>query len=385
MSERGGIGMKDVKPQLQARARELAKDLVPNGVARGDIWQARSPRREGSAPTSFCIWISRDDRAGGFKDYALGESGDVFKTIEFCLANVNGPKQALDWAKSWLGIEGASRATVQRVKAEARERSAEAEKADAAEKERKRKLTRKIWLSGGPLVPGTPAWTYLESARSIPMSKICATHAPGVFRAAPRCTYFWPELQEGDTAGGEDQAYFRAKRPRDGKSYHPALLAAMSPVNGGPNAGLHRTYLRGDGLGKADVPGAKKMIGQVSGCAINIWRGETGLSPGEAAKRGIKTPLLVCEGIEDALSIVSKRPDLRVWALGSLAQLASLPRPECASNLIIFADNDWEGSAAAEQLERASARLSRLLPTTIAKLEGFKDPNEALMAGQLNV
>lgn len=379
-----GIGMKDVKPQLQARARELARDLVPNGVARGDIWQARSPRRADSAPTSFCIWIGRDDRAGGFKDWAAGEAGDVFKTIEYCLANVNGPKEALAWAKGWLGIEGASRAAIQRVKAEARAKAEEAEKADAEARERKRRNARKIWLSGGELTPETVAWKYLTVARAIPMERICAMHRPGVFRAASRCAYVWPKLEAGDSAGGEDREYFLAKRPRGGISHHPALLTAMSPVNGGKNGGLHRTYLREDGLGKADVPGAKKMIGQISGCAIFLWRGETGLSPGEAGKRGKKTPLLVCEGIEDALSIVAERPDLRIWPLGSLAQLSSLPWPDCASELIVFADNDWEGSAAWSQMEKAAARLARLGPTRIAKLDGFKDPNEALM-GRVSV
>ena len=385
MSERG-LGMKDVKPQLQSIARELAREFVPNGRAKGDIWQAPSPRRAKSAPTSFCIWIDRTDRAGGFKDFVTGESGDVFATIEYCLQNVNGPKEALAWAKARLGLDGPmDKAKVERVKAEARVKAAEAEAADEKERARKRAFARSVWLAGGDLKPGTPAWTYLTSARHIPLAKLWNIRPIGSLKSAAAIKYHWPELQPGDSAGGEDQAYFRGKRPRDGVSSHPGLLATMSPVNGGKNAGLHRTFLRSDGLGKADVPTPKRMMGQIAGCTIPIWRGETGLSPGQAIKQKKQGTLIVCEGIEDALSIASVAPRFRVWASGSLAGLTSMPWPECASDLIIFADNDWEGSQAATQLDKAVKRLSRLGPTKVARVDGFKDANEALMRGALSL
>lgn len=381
-----GVGISEVKPILQSRARELARHLIPDGTAKGDIWQARSPRRSDGARTSFCIWIDNTDRAGGFKDFVTGEAGDVFGLLEYCLSNVSGPKDALAWAKAWLGMDGPmDKARIERVRAEASSKAADREKADEEERARKRKFARAVWLAGGDLKPGTPAWTYLSDARRIPMAKLWAIRPINSLKSAREIKYHWPQLEEGDSAGGEDQAYFRAQRPRSGVSGHPGLLATMSPVNGGKNAGLHRTFLREDGLGKADVPTPKRMMGQITGCAIKLWRGETGLSPSAANKQGRTSPLIVCEGIEDALSIASVAPQYRVWATGSLAGLASLPFPDCASDLIIFADNDWAGSQAAQQLDKAVTRLSRLGPTRVARIEGHKDANAALMNGDLKI
>jgi hypothetical protein len=383
MSVRQGLGMRDVKPQLQAIARELARELVPNGKAKGDIWQAPSPRRSNGAPTSFCIWIGADDRAGGFKDFVTGEAGDVFATIEYCLANVNDPKEALAWAKARLGLDGPmDKARIQRVKAEAKVKAAAAAEADEKEKERKRAFARNVWLGGRELAPGCPAWTYLTEARRIPMQKLYAVRPIGSLRSAKAIKYHWPKLEIGDSAGGEDQAWYRSKRPRSGISIHPGLLATMAPVNGGKNAGLHRTFLADDGRGKAEVPTPKRMMGQLSGCWIPLWRGKSGLSPRKAASKGEKGVTVVCEGIEDGLSIAISDLDLRVCAVGSLAGLTSLPFPDCASELIVFADNDWEGSQAALQLDKAVTRLSRLGPTRVARLPAHhKDPNEVLMQG----
>jgi hypothetical protein len=383
MTVRQGIGMRDVKPQLQAIARELARELVPNGKAKGNIWQAPSPHRSNSAPTSFCIWIGGDDRAGGFKDFVTGEAGDVFATIEYCLANVSGPKEALAWAKARLGLDGPmDKARIQRVKAEAKVKAAAAAELDEKEKERKRAFARNVWLAGRPLEEGTEAWVYLTEARRIPMEKLYAVRPIGALRSARSIKYHWPKLEIGDSAGGEDQAWFRSKRPRSGISSHPGMLATMAPVNGGKNAGLHRTFLAEGGRGKADVPTPKRMMGQLSGCWIPLWRGKTGLSPRNAAKKGEKSVTVVCEGIEDGLSIATADPSLRVCAVGALGGLTSMPFPDCASELIVFADNDWEGSQAAAQLDKAVARLSRLGPTRVARLPAhLKDPNEVLMQG----
>lgn len=383
MTARQGIGMRDVKPQLQAIARELARELVPNGRAKGDIWQAPSPRRANSAATSFCIWIGPDDRAGGFKDFVTGESGDVFATIEYCLANVSDAKEALAWAKARLGLDGPmDKARIQRVKAEAREKAKQAAIDDEKERERKRAFARNVWLGGRPLEPGSAAWTYLTIARRIPMEKLYAVRPIGSLRSAVELKYHWPKLELDDTEGGEDQAWLRSKRPRSGISVHPGMLATMAPVNGGKNAGLHRTFLADDGKGKAVVPTPKRMMGQISGCWIPLWRGKSGLSPRNAAKKGDRSVTVVCEGIEDGLSIATEDMDLRVCAVGALAGLTSMPFPDCASELIVFADNDWEGSQAAVQLDKAVTRLARLGPTRVARLPAnLKDPNEVLMQG----
>ena len=68
----------------------------------------------------------------------------------------------------------------------------------------------------------------------------------------------------------------------------PAMLAM---VEGCDTFAAHRTYLRADGTGKADLEPAKAMLGAVQGGAVRL-SGEPG-------------PLVVCEGLETGLSLAS--------------------------------------------------------------------------------
>jgi hypothetical protein len=60
----------------------------------------------------------------------------------------------------------------------------------------------------------------------------------------------------------------------------------IAMVEGAGGAAVHRTYLRADGAGKADVTQAKMMLGRCAGGAVRLSDG-----PG---------PLVVAEGIETA-------------------------------------------------------------------------------------
>lgn len=382
-ARKSGLGMADIKPRLQAIAGHLARELAPGGRPNGIYYYVRSPKRAEGSMTSFVIWTGGGDKAGGFKDFVTGEAGDVFALIEYCLSNVNSPAEALAWAKQRLGLTDQSPAVVRRVKAEAKARNAEQDKADEEARERKRRNARKIWLAGEALTPKSLACLYLAEARAIPMHRLMRTRPPGAIRSHPGLAYYWDtEDVLRDRYDEEEAEFWISRRPRSGLSYHPAMVSAMSPINGGANGGLHRTWLARDGRGKAQVPTAKKMMGQVTGCAINVWRGETELSPAAAVKQGRQGPLVVTEGIEDAFSIAAVRPALRVWAVGSLSLLQTMPWPDVASELIIFADNDWK-PAAVKALDDAITRLSRLGPTKVARVAGYKDANAALVAGAL--
>jgi hypothetical protein len=168
------------------------------------------------------------------------------------------------------------------------------------------------------------------------------------------------------------------RRPACGWSQHPALVASLSPVLGGTNSGLHRTYLARDGLAKANVPKAKKMAGQQLGCAVKVWRGESGLSASEAQRKGFKGVVVVTEGIEDALSCAASAPEHRVWAVGSLAGLGALPWHPCVERYVIFADNDWASPAAQAALDAAVKRLAQMGEVSIARSPVGKDANDLL-------
>ena len=122
----------------------------------------------------------------------------------------------------------------------------------------------------------------------------------------------------------------------------PALVAR---VDGLPRLAVHRTYLRTDGTGKADVDPPKAMLGAALGGAVRVADG-----PGA---------LVVAEGLETALSLSSGllRVPATVWAALSAPGVAGLRLPDgIPHKLTIAPDGDTAGRDAAHRLaERATA------------------------------
>ena len=122
---------------------------------------------------------------------------------------------------------------------------------------------------------------------------------------------------------------------------YPAMIAA---IQGNRLPAVHRTYLRSDGLGKADIERPKAMLGVVTGASVRL---------SEAHDR-----LVVCEGIETGLSLSSGLLDApaRVWAALSTSGMRGLSLPPRAGQLTIASDGDKAGREAANVLaERADA------------------------------
>src|SRR5262249_4723211 len=83
----------------------------------------------------------------------------------------------------------------------------------------------------------------------------------------------------------------------------PALIAAVRDV-GGRLVGIHRTYLRRDGSGKAEIEPTKASLGPVSGGAVRLASLDQVLAAGE---------LVFAEGIETAAS-AGLMLNLPAWA-----------------------------------------------------------------------
>lgn len=114
----------------------------------------------------------------------------------------------------------------------------------------------------------------------------------------------------------------------------PAILAQIRGPKG-EALGIHRTYIKADGSGKADVTPTKMMLGPSSGGSVRF---------------GPDSPVIaLAEGIETALS-VSRSSRMTVWATLSTSGLKGLLLPPLplASVVIICADNDDAGISAAE-------------------------------------
>lgn len=129
--------------------------------------------------------------------------------------------------------------------------------------------------------------------------------------------------------------------------WHPSARRApamVARIDGLPRLAVHRTYLRPDGGGKADLEPPKAMLGAALGGFVCLTKADG--------------PLVVAEGIETALSLASgllARP-ATVWAGLSRAGVAGLRLPLRPGRLTIANDGDDPGRDAARQLaERASA------------------------------
>ena len=156
------------------------------------------------------------------------------------------------------------------------------------------------------------------------------------------------------------------------------MVAVMS-APGIPFAAVHRTWLARDGRGKAPVTPNKKIWPSFTGAAIHLARGETGLPAEDAVKRGMVDRLLICEGIEDGLSVALAAPELRVWAAGTLGNLAHVKIPDCCHEVIVAADNDWGKPQAEALLKRGiEALAAQRRPVRVARAAIGKDFNDQL-------
>jgi phage/plasmid primase-like uncharacterized protein len=91
--------------------------------------------------------------------------------------------------------------------------------------------------------------------------------------------------------------------------------------------GIHRTWLRSDGSGKADVEPQKMALGPIGGGAVRLTS-----QPPET--------LAIAEGIETALSVLQVFPTLAVWAAVGTSGMRALKLLDVTRKVIICADND---------------------------------------------
>ena len=160
--------------------------------------------------------------------------------------------------------------------------------------------------------------------------------------------------------GTHAEAYLRARglaRCRfPALRFHPSLLhrddggvrrlpALVAAVTGSDEVvcGVLRTWLHPTRPAKANVNRPRKALGRVHGHAVRFG------APGAGT-------LLVGEGIETVLSIVTAIPDTVAAAALSAGSLGAFAPPAGVTRLVIARDNDPEGERAAERLARRCAR-----------------------------
>ncbi|MFA7504247.1 MAG: toprim domain-containing protein [Burkholderiaceae bacterium] len=345
-----GSDITEIKSLLQARILDLIAVLQIEGYRAGRSWMGKNPTRADNKAGSFLVYIS-GARTGGWIDMATGDKGDVLQLIQYVLrlAKIG---DAIRWAKDWLNYRDVPAPERAKVAAELAAKRVAAEQQEAEDLDKKRNRAFSVWLKCEAELRGTPAARYL-SARGIRYS---------VLPRPPRAVRFSPSQKYTET--GE---------------HFPAIVALITG-NGGERLAIHRTFLAPDGSGKAPVQHARKVWPSGwAGGTIKLARGETGLSPAEAAKHGLWDKLILCEGIEDGLSLAMACPEYRIWAAISLYNLANVRLPDCCGEVIVAADNDWGKRGAEKQLQRAIEALGRQgRKVLVARSHVGKDANDAL-------
>ncbi len=112
----------------------------------------------------------------------------------------------------------------------------------------------------------------------------------------------------------------------------PAMVALVAQGDDGTPLAIHRTFLARDGRGKAPVDPAKMMLGPCRGGAVRL------ADPGDV--------LMVGEGIETCLAAMQATGQ-PAWAALSTSGLRTLDLPASVRDVIILADGDDPGEAAA--------------------------------------
>src|SRR5574337_438834 len=168
-------------------------------------------------------------------------------------------------------------------------------------------------------------------------------------------------------ADGDLRSHPALKHPPSG-TVGPALVALVTDAVTGEPLTLHRTWIRADGS-KAPLEPARMLLGnhRKAGGVIRLW-------PDEAVTLGLG----VAEGIETALSLAhAYRP---VWSLIDAGNLGAFPVLSGIEALMIAADHDPAGNAAAERCaERwdAAGREAYIVRAT----EGVNDLNDLVRLG----
>ncbi|MGH6893812.1 MAG: DUF7146 domain-containing protein [Dongiaceae bacterium] len=112
----------------------------------------------------------------------------------------------------------------------------------------------------------------------------------------------------------------------------PAMVALITRGADDAPLAIHRTYLAHDGSGKAPVDPQRMMLGPCRGGAVRL-----------AAR---ESTLMVGEGLESCLAAAQATGN-SAWAALSTSGLRSLDLPLTANDLIVLADGDDPGEAAA--------------------------------------
>lgn len=340
----------------------------------GGVFTPLNPTRADRNPGSFVIYGRGHPKAGGWVDYACPPAagsraqslaGDALDLCAYIrTGNPRDRKNGYAIACEFLGWEGARALDLpsqekQRRALERDRELAEKNAADTLAGERRQAFQR--WTDRDQtLTYDCTVWRYLAS-RGIDLHK---------FRA--------------------DRRMPNALRQREDDFHRESgqRLTSMTALISSPEGkawSVHRTFLKADGSGKADIEPARKIWpGKFWGGAIRLAKGVNACSPEAAARDGLCGEVLaIGEGVETMLSVALACPKWRAWAAGNIGAIGRVVVPASVGMVILVGENDDSKEARRafevavhEQAQQAKAKSYELYVTRPPA--GIDDFNTAL-------
>ncbi len=316
------IPVADIVEQLAGRAEALCRELLPAGHREGAEWTEAS-RKNGGLGDSLRVHLT-GAKAGVWSHFASRHRGDALDLVTY-LACAGNKGRAIRWAKRWLGIDCGHPSTPSRQAVP----SASCGRAANEDAKRRQDYALCTWREAQPAT-GTLVETYLRHR--------------GLTGDIPLTLRYGHDL----------------KYERSGLTL-PAQVAAVQASDRRVIA-IHRTFLRLDGRGQAQIEKPKMALGSLGNGAVRL--GHAGPALG------------IAEGIETALS-ASQIFDIPVWAALSVGRLPSIWLPPDVIEVQVFGDNGERGHEGAEKARQAFNEQGRRVVLRFPP-DRFGDWNDAL-------
>ena len=311
----------DTAAALAQRAESVCRKFLPQGKRQGRYWCAGDVR--GASGRSLFVRLEPPGTPGKWTDANSGEHGDLLDLIRLA-TGARSLREAHTEARRFLA-QPVPPASTHR---DTYDRTAAA---------------RNLWDRCGP-IDSTHAEAYLK-ARSIYRCRFAALR-------------FHNSLPFRTDAGGWRR--------------YPALVAAVTGDDGALE-GVHRTWLDPRRAVLAPVSRPRKALGRIHGLAVRFGEPQTA------------TTLLVGEGIETVLSLVTAWPDTALPRVAvshavaaaalSAGSLGAFVPPKHVTRLIVAQDRDEAGERASRRLQ---LRCTRLGVATSVLLPAGNDFNDDL-------
>jgi hypothetical protein len=353
---RNEISIGELANMLSARAHDLAIKLLPLGHLEGSEW-VEANRKNGGLGDSMRVCV-KGPRAGVWGHFAAGEKGDALDLVGYIMFGKN-KAEAIEWSKRWLGIDERDPAALEDDKRRLAALKEINDREAKAKEEETRQSAFNLWLNSEEKIAGTPVEKYLLG-RGIDIR---------LLGRQPRVLRYHPRLFNVET-----------------QRHWPAMVAKIDGADGKACA-AHRTWLKvhQDGsVTKAPLQEPKLTLGRYKGGCIRLWRGlDASGKPGKSLGNAPEgSSVVICEGIEDGLSLAVAMPEQRILVAVALSAMGSLELPGNFSHVTIAADNDGDNGSALLGLDRAirNFKTQGLRVSVMRPPPGVHDVNEILQS-----